>query len=418
MSNALSIAAVSAVLRDLLNNAIIDHGISTTVGSPVSVTVLPPDRITTGDNEQPQLNIFLYHIASNPGWSNFGLPSRGSQGDRLTNAPLALDLYYLLSAYGKNDFDSEILLGYAMQMFHETPVIPRDAIRIALGGVPPVSSDLLPIGPLAAADLAEQIELIKITPQLMNTEEVWRLWSALQAHYRPTAAYRISVVLLEVGKPTKIAPPVSQRNLLVVPSRQPVIQEISPQIVSPGAPITIKGINLKAAETKLNFGTQSLVDPTSIGDQTISAIPPAGLPAGVNTVQVVQQLDFGAVADPHPGCESNVAAFVLAPQITTALPISVKAGAVLTLGINPPVGRAQRASALIGSHSLMAEARPPGGPATTATLDFPVPGDFPTGNFTLRVEIDGAQSPLEIDQNPKSPTFGQLTGNPEIAVTT
>src|SRR5260370_1582923 len=123
MSNALAIAAVSAVLRDLLNNAMIDHGISTTLGSPITVTALPPDRIKTGDTEQPQLNIFLYHVASNAGWSNSGLPSPDTQGNRTANAPLALALYYLLSAYGKNDFDCHILLPYAMQMWHETPLL-------------------------------------------------------------------------------------------------------------------------------------------------------------------------------------------------------------------------------------------------------------------------------------------------------
>src|SRR6516164_2263959 len=152
MSNALAIAAVSAVLRSLLNNAMTDQAISTTVGSPVTVTALPPDRIKTGDTEVPQLNIFLYHVASNAGWSNTDLPSRDTQGNRMTNPPLALDLFYLLSAYGKSDFDGEILLGYAMQMLHETPVLPRAAIRTALGSAPP--------GPLAASDLADQIEQI------------------------------------------------------------------------------------------------------------------------------------------------------------------------------------------------------------------------------------------------------------------
>ena len=122
----------------------------------------------------PQLNIFLYHVASNAGWGNTDLPSRDTQGNRMTNPPLALDLFYLLSAYGKSDFDGEILLGYAMQMLHETPVLPRAAIRTALGSAAPP-------GPLAASDLADQIEQIKITPQLMNIEEVWKLWTALQA---------------------------------------------------------------------------------------------------------------------------------------------------------------------------------------------------------------------------------------------
>jgi hypothetical protein len=417
MSNALAIAAVTAVLRDLLNNAMIDHGLSTTVGSPVTVTALPPDRIKTGDDELPQLNIFLYHVASNAGWSNSALPSRDTQGNRTTNPPLALDLYYLLSAYGKNDFDGEILLGYAMQMLHETPVLPRTAIRTALGGVSPVPSNILPIGPLSAADLADQLEQIKITPQLMNTEEVWKLWTALQAHYRPTAAYRISVVLIESIKPAKASLPVASRNILLLKFGQPFIDKITPQLVPGGTPITIIGRNFSTSQAKLSFGVSPLVDPTTLTDSSIVAMPPDGLLAGVNTVQVVQQLAFGTPADPHDGFESNVAPFVLVPQITTPQPLTVQRGKTLTLAINPPVGRAQRASLVLGERLISIPARPANGPAISATLDFPIPVDFPTGDFTIRVQIDGAQSFLEIDQNPGSPTFRQLTGNPKATVT-
>jgi hypothetical protein len=410
MSNSLAIAAVSAVLRDLLNQALIDQGVSATLGNPVTVTAQPPDRITVGETEQPQLNVFLYHIASNAGWSNSALPSRDRDGSRITNAPLALDLFYLLSAYGKNDFDCEILLGCAMQMLHETPVLPRDTIRTALGGNPPAS--------LAAADLADQIEQIKITPQLVSTEEVWRLWTALQAHYRPTAAYRISVVLIQSSKATKTALPVSQRNIITLPFRLPLIAEITPQIVVAGASITLSGQNLQAAQTKLNFGASGLVDPSTINDSQIVATLPTGLSAGVNTVQVVQQLTFGTPADPHSGFESNVVPFMLAPQITTPQPLSVKVGTTLTLAVNPSVGRTQRATLVIGARSITIPARPATGPATTGTLDFPVPAGFATGDFPIRLQIDGAPSPLEVDQNPSSPTFGQLTGNPKITVTT
>jgi Pvc16 N-terminal domain/IPT/TIG domain len=410
MSNALAIAAVSAVLRDLLNQALIDQGVSATVGNPVTVTAQPPDRITIGETEQPQLNVFLYHIASNAGWSNSALPSRDRDGSRVANAPLALDLFYLLSAYGKNDFDCEILLGCAMQMLHETPVLPRNTIRNALSGNPPAS--------LVAADLADQIEQIKITPQLVSTEEVWRLWTALQAHYRPTAAYRISVVLIQSSKATKTALPVSSRNIVTLPFRLPFIAEITPQIVVPGASITLSGQNLQAAQTKVNFGVSGVVDPNTMSNTQIVATLPAGLFAGVNTVQVVQELTFGTPADPHPGFESNVVPFMLAPQITTPQPLSAKVGTTLTLTVNPPVGRGQRASLAVGGRSITIPARPATGPATTGTLDFPIPADFPTGDFPIRLQIDGAQSPLEVDQNPSSPTFGQLTGNPKITVTT
>lgn len=214
MSNALAIAGVSAVLVDLLNNGLIDHEVSTAVGVPVEVSALQPDRIDLGEEEKPQLNLFLYQATSNAGWSNVGLPFRDSQGPRLTNQPLALDLHYLLTAYGKRDFDAEILLGYAMQLLHETPALSRAAIRTALGpgtGGLPVDVSLLPVGLLAASDLADQVEQIKISPQNMSTEELSKLWTALGAHYRPTAAYLVSVVLIESKKSTRNALPVRRR---------------------------------------------------------------------------------------------------------------------------------------------------------------------------------------------------------------
>jgi len=131
----------------------------------------------------------------------------------------------------------------------------------------------------------------------------------------------------------------------------------------------------------------------------------------------VQQIAFGTQADPHNGFESNVAPFVLAPQITTPQPISIQRGNTLTLAVNPPVGRVQRASLVLAERSIPIPPRPATGPATTATLDFPIPADFPAGSYTVRIQIDGAQSALEIDQNPSSSTFGQLTGNPKIAIT-
>jgi hypothetical protein len=99
----MAIASVTAVLRDLLNNGIVDHDLAATVGN-VMVTSLPPDRIdTTNQNQQSQLNLFMYQVTPNQGWRNEGLPSRNRNGERLSNPPLALDLHYLLSAYGADE---------------------------------------------------------------------------------------------------------------------------------------------------------------------------------------------------------------------------------------------------------------------------------------------------------------------------
>ena len=167
MSNALAIAAVTAVLRDLLQNALIDHDIVAAVGE-VKVSLTSPGLIVAPQEGQipSQLNLFLYQVLPNPGWRNVGQPARNAQGERLSNPPLALDLRYLLTAYGDSDFDAEILLGYSMQILYETPVLPREAIRTALAPQSPVGGSILPpaFQALSAADLADQVEQIKITP--------------------------------------------------------------------------------------------------------------------------------------------------------------------------------------------------------------------------------------------------------------
>jgi hypothetical protein len=124
-------------------------------------------------------------------------------------------------------------------------------------------------------------------------------------------------------------------------------------------------------------------------------------------------VDFGSGAptEPHRGVESNVAAFILAPQIATAAPIAAPQDSTLTLAIVPPVGRTQRAALLVGSRTLPIPARDAAGPDTSASLDFPIPADFPIGDHLLRVQIDGAESPLEVDAT------GELA-SPKVEITT
>ncbi len=201
MSSPLAIAAVTATLKDLLNDGLLNHDLSS-IGS-FSVTALPPDRISTGLNEPNQLNIFLYQVTPNLGWRNVGLPSRDGTGVRLSNAPLALDLHYLLTAYGSTDLNAEVLLGYSMQLLHETPVLTRAQLRTVLGGVSPVDGTISPLpslfGNLTAIDLADQIELIKIAPAFLSMEDLSKMWTAMQARYRLSAAYMLSVVLIQAS---------------------------------------------------------------------------------------------------------------------------------------------------------------------------------------------------------------------------
>jgi hypothetical protein len=370
-----------------------------------------------------RLNLFLFQTTPNPGWRNVGLPSRDSRGQPLTNPPLALDLHYLLTAYSREAFHAEIMLGYAMQLLHEFPVLTRDGIRSALRSL--ASSDSAAEKALAAADLADQIEQVKISPQSMNTEEMSKLWSAIQSQYRPTAVYQASVVLIEGQRPTKAALPVRDRKLIALPFNRPVIETVSPQVILAEGALIIQGQNLKADIVQVNFGTEPAItpNPADITNTQIRVQLPAELRAGINTIQIVHPLDFGtgSPSEPHRGFESNIVAFMLAPRITTVpqpplTVLQVPQGDTLTLSVEPPVGRNQKVTLLIGDRAIAIPSRSATGSEPTTNLSFPIPSDFPKDIFLMRLRVDGAESPLEVDTSPNSPTFNQYIG-PKLEIT-
>ncbi len=200
MASALAIASVTAVLRDLLRNGLITNSEAASVGD-VSISALSPDRIVMGTEESNQLNLFMYRVAPHSELRN-GAKQKvaAKEGTQQDGPRLALDLFYLLTAYGAQDFHAEILLGCAMQLLHRTPSLSPDMIRKTLGS-PPVKKgkSLMPPAQaaLSASGIMDQVEQIKVTPQFLTFEDMSKVWSALQARYRPSVSYRVSAVIID-----------------------------------------------------------------------------------------------------------------------------------------------------------------------------------------------------------------------------
>ena len=214
MSTALAIAATTRVLSSVILQGIqsaesATPGLSGILGSAPTMTSRAPDQLETGNGEGPQLNLFLYQVSFNQGWREVALPSRNAAGDGVDRPPLGLDLHYMLTAYGPEDYTPEILLGLGVQALHETPFLYRQKIRDVFTPPPPLS-DIDQA--LATANLADQIEMIKIAPSPMNLEELSKLWTALQGKYRPSVAFNASVVLIESAAQIRTPLPVQSRN--------------------------------------------------------------------------------------------------------------------------------------------------------------------------------------------------------------
>ena len=189
-------------------------------------------------------------MTPNAAWRNVDLPSLAADGaTRLKNPPLALDLHYLLTAYASEDAEAEALLGYAILMLHENPILPRALISTV--------SATLPATPLQrraeAPGSRAQIEMIKITPATLGREEMAWLWTALKADYRPTFPFQASVVLIEPEATTVSALPVLRRSISAISGLAPPFPALSAVVPPAGAStallgdtVTVEGTNLGA----------------------------------------------------------------------------------------------------------------------------------------------------------------------------
>ncbi|WP_137973106.1 DUF4255 domain-containing protein [Pseudomonas sp. F(2018)] len=431
MSTALALAGVTAVLRDRLNDGLVNHNVAGILGSTVNVSVLAPDRVVPADGtEASQLNLFLYQVMPNASWRNQGLPSHDSSGrQRLTNQPLALDLYYLVSAYSGGDLHAEILLGYAMQLMHEFPIITREMIRTALSPSPDVGVVLPPaLRALAECGLADQVELLRITPLALNAEESSKLWSATQSSLRPTAAYQVSVVLIEATRPA-LAPlpvlsrgevdPISgrERGVMVSPSLVPALPTLEAIVPAAGQPVARLGHGIVLRGHHLNGSSRGV----RIGNPRyeVSDVLTAG---GANTAEQMELLiPLARAADFPVGVyeanarlirpsesvprESNRLAFTLAPDITN-LPQNVArdggGDALVTIEFTPELRAGQRATLLVGQR----EVPPQSFTAPTASLDFLIE-QAEVGQHLVRLRIDGIDSPI-VNYSTTPPTFLDL----------
>lgn len=430
MSSALAIAAVSASLKDLLNNGLIDHDLSS-IGS-FAVTTQPPDRITTGQTEPNQLNLFLYQVTPNSGWRNAGLPSRDSRGARLSNPPLALDLHYLLTAYGAADLNAEVLLGYAMQLLHENPMLTRQQLRAALAAPSPVDGAILPgpFGTLSAVDLADQVELLKITPVYLGTEDLSKLWTAMQARYRPSMAYLVSVVLIQSDASTTSAPPVLKRGpddrgpvaqgapAPVLASIRPAASDVLPA-VRLGEDLVVSGTQLRSGAATLQFESVRLDI-----KRALPFTPGTGAAAGQLVVHVPSVAEEASgmsewavgvytaairIAEPNrPVWMTNGVPVALAPLIAVS-PLAAAIGTVnLTVTCTPRLRPEQEAQVrlLFGNTAVKAESiTTPANLPDPTTLTFKVPGVV-AGKYLVRLRVDGIDSlPITFSGSPPKLDF-------------
>jgi Pvc16 N-terminal domain len=397
MTNSLGIGAVTAALRNLLQ-ADVDVG-------GTLVTTHPPDkaRPETDAANPNRVNIFCYRTSINGALSNMELPGQVRPGET-GQPPLAVNLHYVVTAINAGDDEvlSNRMLGRAMQVFHDRPVLARADLEAAL----------------ALSDLDQQIERVRITHEPLSIDDISRLWSAFQTEYRFSAYYHVSVVLIEGTRPTRTPPPVlargqddsgvdAQPDLAPPPPSAPTLRSVAAPAEEPAAVLgellTATGhrldgdpVRARLSHSRLEASLTVDAEPGFTATTVGVRLPdqPAQLPAGVWTLALL--VTVGGVEH-----VTNELPFAIAPKLESVTPPGpIPPGSLtLTVAPRPQVWLEQRAALLFGSREVLPAPRTD----KAMPLRFDV-GPVTTGEYLLRLRVGGIDS-RSIDHSTVPPTF-------------
>lgn len=234
---------------------------------PPSVTILAPDE-PAGD---PRVNLFFYRVAENAFLKNRDWQLKPGSSDKLVAPPLALNLSYLLTAYAPNDVHTgnataHEMLGEAMRVLHEHPVVPDEYLTAGLRGA------------------VEELRVVHVPLQLEELRGIWGTFSP----FRPSACYEISVVEIDSinGRPL----PKRVRTVgvpdVTAPYEPPLVTGMSPQSGAAGVSVEFSGEHLAGWRAAVRVGGTQVASDVALSGDEFAVRLPATLERGLHEVRV------------------------------------------------------------------------------------------------------------------------------------
>jgi hypothetical protein len=198
------LSIVTDALRKVVNDALAISPVWGGGGPPFSVNVSGQHPETPTAGFDVELSLYMFHIApdkylANSFWSQAAQSGGGSGQQPVAFEPLALDLWYMLSAQAKASYVQEQQsLSVAMQALHEHGTIK----------LPTPTPLPNPVTPSEATVVLES----------PTFDELSRLWQALGLALRTTAQYRVSVLFLTPDALPAEKPKVTSYTLTAAPA--------------------------------------------------------------------------------------------------------------------------------------------------------------------------------------------------------
>lgn len=263
MSASTAIGMVSASLRSLLVGEM-------QLTPAVDVTVLAPDEPAGAR----RINLFLYKIEENPYLKNQDWTVQPGTPNRLIPAPLSLSLFYLMTPYAPNDpltgnSTAHQVLGDAMRVFYEHPVVPRSYLDVGL---------------------TDARERLQIASNALDPQELSRIWGTFSQPFRLSVLYQVNTVQLDPLPEARIPIANRVRQIGVPGVRQPlnppVVTGMEPASGIAGAPVTFTGVNLNGWRATVSVADRVVASGVELTGDSFTATVPADLQPGFYDVRV------------------------------------------------------------------------------------------------------------------------------------
>jgi hypothetical protein len=169
------VAEVGQALIEAIWSAIdADASLKALIGNPNLISLESPAE-HVGNKDDALLSVYLYRIVENPFMKNRN-PVEGAGGG-LRRAPLALDLYYLITPLLTNARDRQIVLGKVMQVFHDRPTLEGSDVT--------------------GTSIAKDDDVLRVVLDPVPANEVALVWQALEIPYMLCISYVVRVAILQ-----------------------------------------------------------------------------------------------------------------------------------------------------------------------------------------------------------------------------
>jgi Pvc16 N-terminal domain len=261
MSASTAVGMVSTSLRELLKGEM--H-----LNPMPEVTILAPDE-TSAHNLR--INLFLYKIQESAALKNLDWQVKRGEPTQLVPPPLSLTLFYLMTPYAPTAGDAgnataHAILGEAMRVFAEHPIVPQTYLD---------------------PELQDATEHIQIMLNILDMEELSRVWSTFSQPFRLSVLYEVSVVQLDMRGARPMAKRVQQVGVphVQAPFLPPVVEDVEPLRGPAGTVITVHGQHLSGWRAYVAIMGRVLTPQDLTGDAFQVPLP-GDLPAGFHEIQV------------------------------------------------------------------------------------------------------------------------------------